>query len=87
MSFGYLPNEHDVVLLEIVEEAISETGVDGIPSNPELRSAHAVEEYVTHRTLAAVLQGIKARGLNIREAELIGAYVDGIQSTPDRGFP
>lgn len=87
MSFEYQQNDHDAFLLNLMHEAASSAGFDGVPASAALRSAHSIEEYAIHRTIAAVLLGVRERGLNIGEVELIGAYVDGIQSIPDRGFP
>lgn len=82
----YQTTDHDKCLLELLKESCEQEGFDGVPRDLPLRSAQALEEYATHRTIAALLLGIKAQGLNVTESQILGAYVDGIQKVPDRGF-
>lgn len=82
----YQTTEHDKALLKISSQAAQSVGMDGTPNSSALRSAQAVEDYATHRTIAAVLIGLKKRGINIDEKTVLGAFVDGKQEVPDLGF-
>jgi hypothetical protein len=84
--FEYQKTEYDEVLLKIASMANETNGVDGIPESPTLCSAHAIENYVAQRTIAAVIHGLKMRGIDINEKEIIGAYVDGKQEIPNLDF-